>query len=205
MTLSMLSAQLSQLVSASALASSLALGAPAYVQADATQSTVSATLHRAESPLAGQFTKFDAQIAFDPAAPKRARALVTVDTRSFDLGDRDANRRALDHDWLDAEQYPEARFVSTSVVPAGGDKYSMTGRLTLRGRTQDVVVPISVSQAGAMRVFDGSLPVHRLRFGIGRSAPASEVAGVADDIVIHMHLVVPTSSAAQKPSAPVKR
>lgn len=198
MTLSMISAQLSQLVSASALAGSLALGGPAYVQADATQSTVSATLHRADVPLSGQFKKFDAQVAFDPSAPKRARALVSIDTRSLDLGDRDANQRALDREWLDADAYPEARFVSTSIVPAGGDKYSMTGRLTIRGRTQDVVVPISVSQTGAMRVFDGSVPVHRQRFGIGRDAPASEAAGVGDDVVIRIHLVVPTGGAAKK-------
>jgi polyisoprenoid-binding protein YceI len=192
----MLSAQFSALTSASALASALALGSPAYLQADIGHSTVSATLRRGDVPVTGQFATFDAQVAFDPARPKRASARVSIDTRSFDLGDNDANRIAKGHDWFDTADYPSASFVSSSIVPAGGDKYSMTGRLTIRGRTQDVVVPVSLSEDGATRVFDGSLPVNRLRFGIGRGAPASEAAGVADEVVIRFHLLVPAQDIA---------
>ncbi|HTJ93237.1 MAG TPA: YceI family protein [Pararobbsia sp.] len=191
MTLSMLSAQLSQLVSATAIASSLSLGSPAFVQADAARSAVSVTIRHGEVPVVGHFTKFDAQVAFDPLEPKRAHAKVSIDVRSFDLGDQEASRRAKDHDWFDTDDYPYASFVSTSIVPAGGDRYSMTGRLTIRGRTQDVVVPVSVSSDGTMRVFDGSLPVHRLRFGIGRSAPASEATEVADEVTMRFRVVVP--------------
>jgi polyisoprenoid-binding protein YceI len=195
MPLSMLSAQFSVLTSASALASALALGSPAYLQADAAQSSVSATIRRADASVTGQFSRFDARIAFDPENPKRARATVNIDTRSFDLGDRDANRTVKGRNWFDTADYPSASFTSTSIVPAGEDRYSMTGRLTIRGRTQDVVVPVSVGQNGAMRVIDGSLPVNRLRFGIGRGAPASEAAGVAEEVVIRFHLVVPVKDA----------
>lgn len=189
--LSMLSAQFSQLVSASALASSLALGSPLYVHDDAAQSTISVTVHRLDMPVVARFSTFDAQVAFDPAHPRRARARVSIDARSLDFGDRDLNQTAQGQDWFDTADYPQASFVSTSIVPAGGDKYSMTGRLTIRGRTQDVVVPVSVSENGRSRVVDGTLPVDRLRFGIGRDAPASQTTGLAEDVVIRFHLVFP--------------
>jgi polyisoprenoid-binding protein YceI len=194
MSFSLLSAQLSQLVSASALAGSLALGAPVYVHADASLSTVSATIHRLDVPVAGRFTRFDAQIAFNPVHPNRAHARLSIDTASYDLGDRDANAQARGKNWFDSADYPHANFVSTSFVPAGGDRYSMTGRLTIRGRTQDVVVPVRVSHDGHNEVFDGSLPVKRLRFGVGQQASASEAAAIGDDVVIQFHLVVPARS-----------
>ncbi len=201
MSFSLLSAQLSQLVSASALAGSLALGAPAYVHADASLSSVSATIHRLDAPVVGRFTRFDAQIAFNPAHPNRARAQLSIDTTSYDLGESDANARARGKNWLDSAEYPSANFVSTSFVPAGGDRYSMTGRLTIRGRTQDVVVPVHLSNDSGSRVFDGSLPVKRLRFGIGKDAPAPEAAAIGDDVVIQFHLVVPGQRSPARDSA----
>ncbi len=74
-------------------------------------------------------------------------------------------------------------------MPAGDGKYSVTGRLTIRGKTQDVIVPVSVSEAGTTRVFEGSLPVSRRRFGIGQDEWAATNV-VADEVVIKFHLVV---------------
>ncbi|MEJ0003313.1 MAG: YceI family protein [Pararobbsia sp.] len=172
-----------------ALVLSASLSGPAFAQVDLHQSTVVATLRHKTLPVDGRFRKFDAQVTFDPAKPANGSARVSVEMDSYELGDADVDRQVRGEDWFDAADYPRASFVSSSIVPAGDGKYSVTGRLTVRGKTRDVIVPVSVSDEGATRIFEGSLPVSRRRFGIGQGEwVATNV--VADEVVIKFRLVV---------------
>ncbi len=64
----------------------------------------------------------------------------------------------------------------------------MLGKLTLRGKTRNVVLPISYTQTATGSVFDGVLPIRRLQFGVGQSADA-EPLGIADGVIIRFHIV----------------
>jgi len=189
MTISLIPAQLSHFAGAATLAVSLSLSAPALAQVDLQNSTVVATFKQMNMPVDGRFKRFDAQIAFDPVKPARSSARITVDTGSYDLGNPGLNKAVLGTDGFDAADYAHATFVSSSVVPAGDGKYSVTGRLTIRGKTQDVIVPVSMMEQGGTRVFDGRLPVRRRRFGIGQGKWA-DTEVLADEVVIKFHLVV---------------
>jgi polyisoprenoid-binding protein YceI len=172
------------------LAASLSLSGPAFAQVDLQNSSVEATFKQMKVPVEGRFKRFDAQIAFDPEKPSRSSAKITVDAASYDAGNASLNKAVRGKDGLDAVDYAHATFVLSSMVPAGDGIYSVTGRLTLRGKTQDVVVPVSMTEQGDSRVFDGSLPVRRRRFGIGQGKWA-DTAVLADEVVIKFHLVVP--------------
>ncbi len=189
MTIFLIPASLSRMAGAIALVLSASLSGPAFAQVDLHQSTVVATLRHKTLPVDGRFRKFDAQVTFDPAKPANGSARVSVEMDSYELGDADVDRQVRGEDWFDAADYPRASFVSSSIVPAGDGKYSVTGRLTVRGKTRDVIVPVSVSDEGATRIFEGSLPVSRRRFGIGQGEwVATNV--VADEVVIKFRLVV---------------
>ncbi len=167
----------------------LSLSGPVYAQLDIQQSSVTATVKRMNVPVQGKFGAFDAQVVFDPARPASGSARVSVDMSSYDLGESSLNEAVQSKPWFDVADYPRARFVSSTIVPAGGGKYSVTGRLTIRGKTQDVIVPVSVTEQAHVRVLDGSLPIHRRRFGIGQGT-GIDTEGVADEVVIRFHLVV---------------
>lgn len=189
MTISLLPAQLSHLAGTATLAVSMSLNAPAAAQVDLHKSTVTATFRQMNMPVEGRFGRFDAQIAFDPLRPARSKARIVVDTGSYDAGNAGLNKAIRGKDGFDAADYAHATFVSSSVVAAGDGNYSVTGRLTIRGKTQDVIVPISMIEQDGQRAFDGSLPVRRRRFGIGQGR-WTDATVLADEVVIRFHLVV---------------
>ncbi|MBN3852685.1 YceI family protein [Paraburkholderia sp. Ac-20340] len=172
------------------LAGALALDAGyAGAQLDADSSTVEAISRQLGVRVAGSFTKFDARIDFDPAKPAAGSARLTVDTASYDLGDSTYNESVRGPEWFDAAAWPQATFVSTSIATTGPNQYSVSGDLTIKGHTERVAVPVVLTQQGATQTYDGTLPVHRLAFGIGMGQ-WKDTSRVADEVLIKFHIVV---------------
>jgi polyisoprenoid-binding protein YceI len=160
----------------------------AYAQIDAAHSTITATSKQMNVPVEGKFTKFSAQLAFDPAKPASGSAQVSVDMTSYDLGDETYNDEVRGKDWFDAKTYPGATFVSSAIAPAGADRFNVTGKLTIKGKSQTVVVPVTVTTQGTAHVFDGSLTIKRSQYDVGLGE-WKDTSVVADDVVIRFHLV----------------
>ena len=57
------------------------------------------------------------------------------------------------------------------------------GKLTIKGKTVDVSFPLNVKKEGDQQVFEGSLPIKRLAFGIGEGE-WKDTSIVADEVVI---------------------
>jgi polyisoprenoid-binding protein YceI len=183
------SARLFSLATAAAIALSFALTAhDAHAQIDAAHSTITATSKQMNVPVEGKFTKFSAQLAFDPAKPATGSAKVDVDMTSYDLGDETYNDEVRGKDWFDAKTYPSATFISSAIAPAGADKFNVTGKLTIKGKSQTVVVPVTVTTQGAAHVFDGSLTIRRSQYDVGLGE-WKDTSVVADDVVIKFHFV----------------
>jgi polyisoprenoid-binding protein YceI len=172
-----------------ALAVPLALTArDAHAQIDAAHSTITATSKQMNVPVEGKFTKFSAQLAFDPAKPAAGSAQVDVDMTSYDLGDETYNDEVRGKDWFDAKTFPGATFVSSAIAPAGADRFNVTGKLTIKGKSQTVVVPVTVTTQGAAHVFDGALTIRRSQYDVGLGE-WKDTSVVADDVVIKFHFV----------------
>ncbi|SDI12169.1 Polyisoprenoid-binding protein YceI [Paraburkholderia steynii] len=161
---------------------------PAFAQVDAGKSTVVATSKQMNVPVDGTFKKFNAQLTFDPAKPTAGSANLSIDTDSYDLGDPEYNKQVRGKEWFDSATFPKATFVSTAIAPAGGNQYKVTGKLTIKGKSQTVTVPVSITQQGATQTFDGSLPIKRTQYDIG-SGEWKDTSVVADDVVIKFHIV----------------
>src|SRR5690606_39003408 len=84
-----------------------------------------------------------------------------------DLGDPEYNREVLKPEWFNAAKFTNATFTSSAVRVLSADKLEADGQLTIKGRTQKVVVPISVKQNGKQQTFSGELTIKRLAFAIG--------------------------------------
>ncbi len=164
------------------------LATAAHAQVDESKSTVVATSKQMNVPVDGKFKKFTAQLDFDPAKPTAGSANITIDTTSYDLGDESYNKQARDKDWFDTAHFPTATFASTAIAPAGGTKFNVTGKLTIKGKSQTVTVPVTVTQAGAVQTFDGALPIKRTQFDVG-AGEWKDTSVVADEVVIKFHIV----------------
>lgn len=92
--------------------------------------------HMLVTTVRGTFHAIDGTIEVDDADPSRSHGDFRVQAASIDtnFGARDAHLRSPD--FFDAERYPTIRFVSTAIVPRGGDAYDVTGDLTIRDVTR---------------------------------------------------------------------
>src|SRR5882672_4074788 len=140
-------------------------------------------------PVDGKFRKFDAQIAFDPKKPEAAKIGLTIDLASVSLGAAETDAEIVKPDWFDTAKFPQATFQSTAVKAAGPAKYEMTGKLTIKGTTQNVVVPFALAQAGANTTATGTFVIKRLDFRIG-DGEWKDTSMVANDVQVRFKLAL---------------
>jgi len=140
-------------------------------------------------PVDGKFRKFDAQIGFDPKKPEAAKIGLTIDLASVSLGAAESDAEIVKADWFDTAKFPQATFQSTAVKAAGPAKYEMTGKLTIKGTTQNVVVPFALTQAGANTTATGAFVIKRLDFRIG-DGDWKDTSMVANDVQVKFKLAL---------------
>lgn len=136
----------------------------------------------------GRFRKFSANIVFDTAKPTTASARFELDLASVDAGSSEANGEVVGKPWFNVKSFPTATFVSSAVRPLGGDRFELSGKLTIKGKTQDLVAPFTFRQENNSGVFAGSFVLKRLDFAVGDGI-WSDVATVANEVQIKFHLV----------------
>lgn len=155
---------------------------------DLAKSSVTATFKQTGVAVDTKFTRFKADVNFDPAAPEKTTASMQVDMTSFDLGDPEYNKEVQKPEWFNSAKYAQATFVTQTVRSLGPDRLEAGGILTIKGIAQRVVVPIYVKQSGGTRTFSGELPIKRLVFKIGEG-DWSDTDIVADEVKIKFTVV----------------
>lgn len=151
-------------------------------------STINVTFKQMGVSVDAAFNKFTATLDFDPAKPAAASAQFTIEIASFDLGSPEYNKEVLKPDWFDAARYPTASFVSSSLKVISPTALEATGKLTIRGKTQEVHFPVSLKEVGKQRFYDGVVHINRTAFDVGTGEwKATDI--VADDVAIKVHAV----------------
>jgi polyisoprenoid-binding protein YceI len=138
----------------------------------------------------GSFSKFTAQVRFDPDKPASAAAKADVDIRSFDIGYDEATAEALGKNWFDVQQFPTADFTVTKVKALGNDRFELSGNLTIRGKTKALTFPVSLTRDTAQTAhLDGTVVIKRLDFNLGQGAWAG-TGTVANDVALIIRLAL---------------
>jgi len=159
-----------------------------FNQFRAEQSTLRFVSRQMGVPIDGRFGKFAVVLSFDPVRPANASARLDLDLASVDAGSKDANDEVVGKAWFNLKVFPSATFASTAVRPLGGERFELVGKLTIKGKTQDITAPFTFRQEGANGVFDGAFTLKRLDFGVG-DGPWSDVGTVANEVQIKFHIV----------------
>jgi len=140
-------------------------------------------------PVDGSFGKYTARISFDPAKPEAGQAQIEVDLASIDTGSSDANDEVRGKAWFNVHDFPTAKFVSSGVKALGGGHFQALGRMTIKGRSADLVAPFTARATGAAVVLEGSLPISRQQYGIGEGS-WSDPTVVADEVQIRFRFTL---------------
>jgi polyisoprenoid-binding protein YceI len=171
-----------------------AVTSPAFAQPKAAQlqtagSEISFTTKQMGVPVEGKFSKFSAQIALDPKAPQTGNVSFAIDTGSARFGSNELDAEVPKATWLNVPKFPQATFQSSAIKAAGPGKFEVSGKLSIKGAMQDVVVPVQVTQAGTVSTASGSFVIKRLDFKIGDGEWA-DTSMLANDVAVKFKLVL---------------
>ncbi|HEY5955898.1 MAG TPA: YceI family protein [Polyangiaceae bacterium] len=130
---------------------SLSLQADAETTAwvlDASHSRVGFTVpHMVVSSVSGRFKQASGTIALDEANLTKSDVEISIKTDSIDTDEPKRDEHLRGPDFFDAAKYPLIVFKSTKIAPAGGNKYKLTGELTMHGVSKLVTLDANISPA----------------------------------------------------------
>jgi len=140
-------------------------------------------------PVEGRFKRFDAQVSFNPAKPETSKIAFTVDTGSASIGAPEVDAELPKAVWFNVPKFPQATFQSGAVKRSGPGKFEVAGTLSIKGQSQDVVVPVTLTQSGAVTIATGAFTLKRLVFKVGENE-WSDTSMVADDVQVKFKLAL---------------
>ena len=116
----------------------------------------------------GKFEKFNADIRFEPQDLATSRFDVTIDLSAVNTQDSERDDTLKGPDLFNAKQWPNAHYVADKFTARGGNKYSATGKLTLRNVTRDVPLDFTFEKQPSGAWLKGGTTIKRLDFGVGQ-------------------------------------
>lgn len=139
--------------------------------------------HAMVTKVRGAFNEYDGTGYFDAENPSQSRFDITIKAESIDTRNADRDAHLKGNDFFDMENFPEIRFRSTSVEPAGDSNYRVSGDLTIKGVTLPVRFDLeltgsAVDPFGNHRIgLEGKTTVNRKDWGVNFNV-ALEAGGV---------------------------
>jgi polyisoprenoid-binding protein YceI len=167
----------------------VALAQPRPAQLQAAGSEIVFTTRQMGVPVEGRFGSFSAQVALDPRQPETGRVSLVIDTASARFGSAELDAEVPKPTWLHAAGFPQATFQSSRIRAVGPGRFEAAGKLTIKGITRDLVVPVQLAPAGANQLASGSFTIKRLDFKVGE-AEWADTSMLANDVVVRFKLVL---------------
>lgn len=98
--------------------------------------------HLVISTVTGSFGSFDGQIESDDDHFENAKATFTADIDSITTNNADRDQHLKSDDFFNAEKFPQLKFESTNFEKTGDGEYKVTGDLTIRDITKEIVLDV---------------------------------------------------------------
>ncbi|MFB7514219.1 YceI family protein [Streptomyces sp. NPDC056144] len=151
---------------------------------DPSHSSIGFTVrHAMVTNVRGTFGEHEGTLKLDGSNPGASTASIDVTIASVDTGIGDRDNHLRSGDFFDAEQFPLMSFRSTGAEQLGGDKYRISGDLTIKDVTKPLSIDLEFNGSatdvyGNERVgFEGSAEILRSAWGLTWNA-ALETGGV---------------------------
>lgn len=153
------------------------------------QSEIAFTSRQMGVPVQGRFRSFEASVDFDPTHPAAARIALHIALASVAIGTAETEAELTKPGWFDTRRFPVASFAATAVRPAGPGRFDIAGKLSMKGSCRNLVVPVTLQQAGALTTASGSFVLRRSDWRIG-DGDWSDPALVADEVQVRFRLAL---------------
>jgi polyisoprenoid-binding protein YceI len=109
--------------------------------------------------------------------------VATIDATSAKTDNSYVDGSIASTSWLDARNHPQAVFEATSFSSTGPGAYLAEGTLTLKGVSQPVALPFTLTLDGDAAHAEGSVVLDRRAFEIGTDSSSNDSA-VSPEITV---------------------
>jgi polyisoprenoid-binding protein YceI len=149
-----------------------------------------AAKHLGMMTVRGHFAEVSVTGTIDPDHPKASEIDVTIQTASIRTHNAQRDSDLRSSNFLEIDKYPTMTFKSTGIEHVGGDRYTMTGDLTIKGVTKPVTLNLvrygefNDPMMGHRIAYSGETKINRKDFGMNFNAVLDGKFVVSDEIQI---------------------
>lgn len=161
--------------------------------------------HLGNSRAYGNFRDFDGTVVLDRDNPAQSTIDLTIMAASIDSGFDAFDTHLKSTDFFEVETFPEIRFVSTAVEPTSDTTATVTGELTIKEQTREVVLDVTLNYLGEHQLaefvpdyadmevagFSATATLLRSDFGLDMLVP---LVGDEVSLIIETELLRPMTS-----------
>lgn len=140
----------------------------------------------------GHFAEVSVTGTINPDQPEASAIEVTIQTASIRTHHPQRDNDLRSSNFLEADKYPTMAFKSTGIKHVGGDRYTLTGDLTIKGVTKPVTLNMlrlgefNDPMMGHRIGYSGETKINRKDFGMNFNPVLDGKFVVSDEIQISL-------------------
>jgi polyisoprenoid-binding protein YceI len=159
---------------------------------DVVHSSVGFSIRHFVSKVTGKFSKFSGRLTLDRANLANSSAEATIEVASINTDNQKRDNHLRTPDFFDAAKYPTMTFQSRQWKQTGENIFDVTGDLTLKGVTKEVVLKVTAlgfgpGMGGAeLSGWEATTVISKKQFNL--AGPAMLGAALGDEVAITINL-----------------
>lgn len=160
---------------------------------DATHSSINYSLRHILSKYTSSFTKLSGDITVDRDNLENSSVTATIDVAGLTTDSEGRDKHIKGPDFFDVTKFPTATFKSKSWKKTGADTYDITGDLTIKDITKEVVLKTTLLGFGpGMRPgtllsgWEATTTIKKSEFGL--AGPAMLQKALGDEVAITINI-----------------
>jgi polyisoprenoid-binding protein YceI len=160
---------------------------------DPVHSSAGFTLRHMVSNFSANFTKVTGTLTVDREALEKSSVVASIDIGSINTANDKRNAHVKSPDFFDFTKFPAMTFKSKSWKKTGADTYDVTGDLTIKDITKEVVLKVSalgfapgMKPGTTVSGWEATTLIHKSEFGLGGPALLGKMLG--DDVSLTINV-----------------
>ncbi len=159
---------------------------------DPVHSSAAFTIRHFVAKVPGKFSKYTGTIRVDRDNLAQSVAEATIEVASIDTGNQRRDNHLRSADFFDAAQFPVMKFKSKSWKPTGENTFDVTGDLTIKDVTKEVVLKVTslgfaAGSGGAqLSGWEATTTIDKKQFNV--NDPPLLDAALGDDVAITINI-----------------
>lgn len=182
-------------IKAAGLALALVAGASAAVETytiDPVHSSVGFNIRHFVAKVPGTFTKFEGTLRVDRDNLEKSSVEATIDVASINTANQKRDDHLRNPDFFDVAKYPTMSFKSKQWKRTGDQSFDVTGDLTIKGVTKEIVLRVTSlgfgpGMGGAqLSGWEATTKINKAEFGI--KDPIALDPALGDEVTITINV-----------------